>query len=140
VFFVAVAVLVAAAGLALMLTSSTSAPRHIADWYVGSWRVAAPMVGMRGGHLVPQAAAPTGIVLVSSGKNGLSISMRGFPGVPSAAVPGQRTPLQVIFQTPDAGQGIGNWSLVLRSPAIGALSFYDPATDSWSAKLALTRR
>jgi hypothetical protein len=139
-FYVAAAVLVAAAGLVLVLTSSSTAPRHVDEWYVGSWRVTAPMVAMQEGRLVQQPAASAGVVRVTDGKNGLSVSLKGFPGVSGAVVPGQRTPMEVDFRTPDVGQGAGDWSMAVRSPGNGLLRAYDPATGRWSPWLPLARQ
>ena len=139
-FYVAVAVLVAVAGLAFAFTPGPSATRNLDDWYVGSWRIAAPMVGMQQGRLAQRPAAPAGLIQVSLDKHGLSLSMHGFPGVSSAVVRGQRSPLAGIFETPNSGQGEGNWALALRSPSVGMLSFYDPYTDHWSDQIVLARQ
>ncbi len=129
-FFVTVAVLVAAAGVALTFTGSSPAPRHINEWYAGSWRFTGPMIGLQQGRLVQRPAAPPGVVRVIDDNNVLSVSMKGFPGVSSATVPGRRTPIEVDFQTPDVGQGVGFWSLALHSGGNGLLRLYDPLTDT----------
>ena len=122
--FWAAAALVAAITLVAAVTPGSATPRHVDDWYRGSWRFTAPMVGLQRGHLVRRTAA-AGVVKVSSGAQGLLVSMQGFPGVSSAVVSADRTPLEVDFQTPDAGQGIGRWQLILANPPAGSLRFYD---------------
>ena len=139
-FFATVAVLVALGGLTVVLSSGSAAPRHISQWYVGTWRATGPMVGLEQSRLVGTPSAPDGVVRVTEGQNGLMVSMKGFPGVPSTPVAGTRNPLAVAFETPDTGQGVGNWELVLRSPLIGALRLYDPSTDGWSYDLPLTKQ
>jgi hypothetical protein len=137
--FWAAAALVAAIALVAAFTPGATAPRHVDDWYRGSWRFTAPMVGLQRGHLVRRTAA-AGVVRVSSGAHGLLVSMQGFPGVSSAVVSADRTPLEIDFQTPDAGQGIGRWQLILANPPAGSLTFYDVSTDTWSPHLPLVRQ
>jgi hypothetical protein len=139
-FYVAAAAVVAAAGVAFIFAASSPAPRHIDQWYVGSWRLAAPMVGVQQGRLVQQPAAPAGVVRVTDDAHGLRVSMKGFPGVSDAAVPAHRSPVEVDFQTPDVGQGAGDWAMTLTSPGNSLLRAYDPASGAWSPWLPLTRR
>jgi hypothetical protein len=138
--YAVVAVLVAAAGCLLVLGSSSSAPRHADDWYLGTWRVDAPMIGLQDSSPVARPAAAPGSLRVTAGKGGLLISMEGFPGVSQATVPSVRTPLDVRFQTPDIGQGTGWWALVLRGTMAGSLSFYDPAHDHWTTEVTLKKQ
>ena len=137
-FWAAGAVVVALA-LVSALTPGTPAPRHVADWYVGTWRFTAPMVGVADHHLVRQKTAAAGVVRVTDDAHGLRVSMTGFPGVSSAAVAGEVTPLVLGFETPDVGQGIGYWELILDQPPAAALRFYYPSTGALSAHLPLTR-
>jgi len=139
-FFAVVAVIVAAGGLTVVLSSGSAAPRHISQWYVGTWRATGPMVGLQNSRLVGTPGAPAGVVRVTEGEQGLMVSMTGFRGVPSTPVAGTRDPLAVTFETPDTGQGVGNWELILRSPVIGGLRLYDPSTDSWSYDLTLVKQ
>ena len=138
--YAVVAVLVAAVGCLLVLGSSSSAPRHADDWYLGTWRVDAPMIGLHHSYPVARPAAPAGSLHVTAGKGGLLISMERFPGVSEATVPGVRTALDVRFQTPDIGQGAGLWALVLRDTMAGSLSFYDPEHDHWTTEVTLSKQ
>ena len=138
--YAVVAVLVAAVGCLLVLGSSSSAPRHVDGWYLGTWRVGAPMIGLLHSSPLARPAAPAGSLHVTAGKGGLLISMERFPGVSEATVPGVRTPLDVRFQTPDIGQGAGWWALVLRGTMTGSLSFYDPAHDHWTTEVTLSKQ
>lgn len=138
--YAVVAVLVAAVGCLLVLGSSSSAPRHADDWYLGTWRVDAPMIGLLHSSPVARPATPAGSLHVTASKGGLLISMEGFPGVSPATVPSVRTPLDVRFQTPDTGQGAGWWALVLRGTMTGSLSFYDPARDRFTTEVTLRKQ
>ena len=138
--YAVVAVLVAAAGCLLVLGSGSSAPRHANDWYVGTWRVDAPMIGLHANYPVARPSAPPGSLRVTETKNSLLVTMLRFPDVSEATVAGERTPLDVRFETPDVGQGVGRWALVLRGSTVGSLRFYDPMTGGWTAEVALRKQ
>lgn len=139
VAFWAAGAVVMVVALVTALAPSSATPRHVDDWYVGSWRFTAPMVGVAGHRLV-RRTAPAGVVRVSHGARGLLVSMAGFPGVSSAAVAGDRTPLALDFETPDAGQGGGRWELILGEPPAAALRFREAPDSAWSAYLPLARQ
>jgi len=138
-FLAVVAAFVAVGAVAIVLTPSAAAPRHVAGWYVGTWRTTGQMVGVQQGQLVAQPQAPAGTVRVTDDTHGLRVSMIGFPGVPSTPVPAATNPLALAFSTPDAGQGAGQWEIVLASPTTAGLRFYDASTGSWSTDLLLTK-
>ncbi len=138
--YAAVAALVAAAGCLLVLGSSSSAPRHVDDWYIGTWRVDTPMIGLHKDYPVTRPSAPAGSLRVTAGKGGLLVTMERFPGVSAATVTGLRTSIDVRFQTPDAGQGVGRWALVLSGSTTGSLRFYDPMSDSWKPEVTLRKQ
>jgi len=133
-------VCVVAAALVVSLYPGSSTPRHVDDWFVGSWRVTSPMIGVSHDALVARPAAPGGVVTVTRAKGGLLFAMTGFPGVSTKAVPAVSTPLGVHFETPDAGQGIGRWAMAIHTPTTAALAYYDPATDQWSRHTMLARQ
>ena len=138
---VAAAILVAAVAAVLIVTLSrgSSTPRHVDDWFVGSWRVTTPMVGVSGDLLVPRPGVPAGVVHVTRAKDGLMLAMTGFPGVSTAAVLGSMTPFSVHYQTADIGQGIGRWAMGVRTPTTAALAYYDPNTERWSERTMLAK-
>jgi len=135
----AIVVAVVAAVLVVTLSRGSSTPSHVDDWFVGSWRVTTPMVGVSGDLLVARPGAPAGVIHVTRAKDGLMVSMTGFPGVSTGAVLGTMTPFSVHYQTADIGQGVGRWAMGVRTPTTAALAYYDPNTERWSQRTMLAK-
>jgi hypothetical protein len=134
---VAAAVLAAAA--AVVLASGPSTPSTVEGYYVGRWRVSGEMVRLHGGRVVPAPAVPPGLVEVGETAGGLTVSLQGFPGVPSTPAPAVRDPLRLAFTSPDAGQGAYPWSITVSSTGSALLLPAIPGTDGWGAGIPLRK-
>jgi len=118
-----------------------SAPSRLADWYVGSWRVSGPMVGVSQGQLVDRPNAPPGTVVIEdAGQNGrLSVTMKGFPGVVAAPSQTRLDQFKLNYATRDTDEQTTAWAFVLGSDGKAAVAAFDPTTGRYTVNIPLVR-
>ena len=137
---VVVAVLTIAAMAVYGFSHGPSTPARLADWYVGSWRVSGPMVGISQGQLVDRPNAPPGtLVIEDAGQDGLSVTMKGFPGVVAAPSRARLDPLKLNYMTRDKDEQTTAWAFVLGSDGKAAVAAFDPTTGRYTVNIPLVR-
>ena len=122
------------------LSHGPSAPTRLADWYVGSWRVDGPMVGIVRGRLVDRPkASPGQVVIAAPPAGGLTVVMKGFPGVLPGASTAKLDQLKLNFATRGSDGQTTAWAFVLGSDGKAAVAAFDPTTGRYTANVPLAR-
>ena len=139
------AAVVAALAIAAMgvygFSHGPAAPARLPDWYVGSWRVSGPMVGVSQGRLVDRPKAPPGAVVIEDARQGggLSVTMKGFPGVVAAPSQARIDQLKLNYVTRDTDEQTTAWAFVLGSNGQAAVAAFDPTTGRYTVNIPLVR-